>query len=649
MNNRKLKYIIPNAKNKKGITLIALIITIIVLLILASASISTLGGESGIITKAGEASFRQEMATVREKIDLYKIELQLGLDSKINLVQLTEEDIEKWASTLKLEIALWGNYDIEISKLTTAYVKNDENFKKIILDSNGNVKDIYYIQENGDNNNQYIYNKETDIVYKVKQTRIGKNKVHSVEELDYLQNGGIREKIRESKNYTKISQDAKVVTVNEVSYYEPDLNNIAKETTSLIFYKLDGDTVTETTKEISATEWLVGGRKSTITEDGATYVLYDYKNQIWANIKIVSGNLETWWVWIPRYAYNEADATETNTNIIFADINNNQMDGTPLPSGYEIAGSFRNNQKKGIWGSKFEPSPKVQTDTSYYEYYIPDFSGFNKENVYIQIYNKETQSFEKEVKASTITNLSDFSNKNLWFDYENQIWANIKVVTNNLETWWVWIPRYAYNESSTTTDTDIIFVDINNKPIDGSELPSGYAVAGSFKNNKKKGIWGSKYEPSPTIVNKKETIKATSIDVSGFDTQNTYMVFYKVKDGQVTEETKTLTLAEWEAQGRTIEIKELFTTYKLFDYENNIWANIKVVKNNLETWWVWIPRYAYNESGTTTQTDVIFVDENDNPIDGSELPSGYEVAGSFKNNQKLGIWGSKYEPTSTSN
>ena len=35
--------------------------------------------------------------------------------------------------------------------------------------------------------------------------------------------------------------------------------------------------MTETTKEISATEWLAGGRKSTITEDGATYVLYDYK------------------------------------------------------------------------------------------------------------------------------------------------------------------------------------------------------------------------------------------------------------------------------------------------------------------------------------------------------------------------------------
>lgn len=192
MNNPKSKYKIPNTKNKKGITLIALIITIIVLLILAGVAISTLGGDDGIIIKAQEASFRQEMAVIREKIDFYNIEFQMGINSKTNLVQVTEEDTEKWANTLKMEIALWGNYDIEISKLTTAYIKNDENFKRLISDENGNAKDIYYIQEGGEKN--YIYNKETDIIYKVKQTKIGKNKVHSVEELDYLQHGGVREK-----------------------------------------------------------------------------------------------------------------------------------------------------------------------------------------------------------------------------------------------------------------------------------------------------------------------------------------------------------------------------------------------------------------------------------------------------------------------
>lgn len=59
---------------QKGITLIALIVTIIVLLILAGVTIATLTGDNGILTKAAEASFRQEMSEIRDKIDLYTIE-----------------------------------------------------------------------------------------------------------------------------------------------------------------------------------------------------------------------------------------------------------------------------------------------------------------------------------------------------------------------------------------------------------------------------------------------------------------------------------------------------------------------------------------------------------------------------------------------
>ena len=42
-------------KQAKGITLIALVITIIVLLILAGVTIATLTGENGILTKAQNA------------------------------------------------------------------------------------------------------------------------------------------------------------------------------------------------------------------------------------------------------------------------------------------------------------------------------------------------------------------------------------------------------------------------------------------------------------------------------------------------------------------------------------------------------------------------------------------------------------------
>ena len=56
---------------EKGITLIALIITIIVLLILASITIAMLTGENGIISNARWSEFLTEYETVDEAKKLY--------------------------------------------------------------------------------------------------------------------------------------------------------------------------------------------------------------------------------------------------------------------------------------------------------------------------------------------------------------------------------------------------------------------------------------------------------------------------------------------------------------------------------------------------------------------------------------------------
>ena len=58
-----------NMRNK-GITLIALVITIIVLLILAGVSIATLTGENGILTRANDAKEQTEIASVKEQAQL---------------------------------------------------------------------------------------------------------------------------------------------------------------------------------------------------------------------------------------------------------------------------------------------------------------------------------------------------------------------------------------------------------------------------------------------------------------------------------------------------------------------------------------------------------------------------------------------------
>ena len=79
-------------KNKKGITLIALVITIIVLLILAGVTIATLTGNNGIITRANQAKEETEEAEDIEKIRLAISEAQIGENSyqKINQNNLQE-------------------------------------------------------------------------------------------------------------------------------------------------------------------------------------------------------------------------------------------------------------------------------------------------------------------------------------------------------------------------------------------------------------------------------------------------------------------------------------------------------------------------------------------------------------------------------
>ena len=71
----ELKYNMRGAKekmlkNKSGITLIALVVTIVVLLILAGVSISMLAGENGIIKRAQEAKEKSEIAEEKELVEL---------------------------------------------------------------------------------------------------------------------------------------------------------------------------------------------------------------------------------------------------------------------------------------------------------------------------------------------------------------------------------------------------------------------------------------------------------------------------------------------------------------------------------------------------------------------------------------------------
>ena len=74
-------------KESKGITLIALVITIIVLLILAGVAIVTLTGDNGILTQAGKAKTETNNAEAEEQVNLAILGSK-GTDGKLNLETL---------------------------------------------------------------------------------------------------------------------------------------------------------------------------------------------------------------------------------------------------------------------------------------------------------------------------------------------------------------------------------------------------------------------------------------------------------------------------------------------------------------------------------------------------------------------------------
>ena len=89
-------------KNARGITLIALVITIIVLLILAGVTINALSGENGIITKSKEAKIKTEKSKTIEKINLAMLTAMTKGDGDIDNATLREE-LEKEGLTVKTE------------------------------------------------------------------------------------------------------------------------------------------------------------------------------------------------------------------------------------------------------------------------------------------------------------------------------------------------------------------------------------------------------------------------------------------------------------------------------------------------------------------------------------------------------------------
>ena len=199
---RKMKKVLKKRNDMKGITLIALVITIIVLLILAGVSIATLTGENGILTQANEAKEVNQKAGAEEKVGL---EVQGSYDEtgKINIETLNDnlKNIEGLThSGGRIE-------DNPISKLPATVVVDGNN---ITIKENGSVVLSEWQQTGYQITNGEITLNVGDVVNYNELSNGSKNSEIKTEESGYEtkqelgENGGI-ELISDNPTSTKVS------------------------------------------------------------------------------------------------------------------------------------------------------------------------------------------------------------------------------------------------------------------------------------------------------------------------------------------------------------------------------------------------------------------------------------------------------------
>ena len=168
-------------KNSKGITLIALVITIIVLLILAGVTIATLTGDNGILTQAGKA---KDKTTEAESIERVQVEVagSYGLDGTIDKDQLNK-NLGNIAG-LKIGESNFGGENI-VKELPATVTLNGYD---IGIDANGGVEKIPEIIAKIRANPQAYYGKKVTN-YKASDSDTNTYRIFYVDKDNYFKDG----------------------------------------------------------------------------------------------------------------------------------------------------------------------------------------------------------------------------------------------------------------------------------------------------------------------------------------------------------------------------------------------------------------------------------------------------------------------------
>lgn len=129
MKNKGITIRIKKVGNNKGITLIALVITIIVLLLLAGITLNLVLGENGIITRAKEAKFKAELVEQEEQDRLLKLNIQMQLAQN----EVPEEWKQSVAEIREQSVPIPKGFEyLEGSKSIGLVIRDTENQNEFV-------------------------------------------------------------------------------------------------------------------------------------------------------------------------------------------------------------------------------------------------------------------------------------------------------------------------------------------------------------------------------------------------------------------------------------------------------------------------------------------------------------------------------------
>ena len=150
-------------KKERGITLIALIVTIVILLILSGVSIAILTGKNGVINQAKDAKEKYKQSSSNEEIGLNELSKELKNDIKrkgtLEVVETTEDSLKVKMST---DNASEYQFSLDGNNWTDSQKQNEYIFTgldKVIANANNYTDSEYQFYFNAGQQSTYVSSK----------------------------------------------------------------------------------------------------------------------------------------------------------------------------------------------------------------------------------------------------------------------------------------------------------------------------------------------------------------------------------------------------------------------------------------------------------------------------------------------------------